>query len=392
MEQCTPLRLWRIIACLFAITVAPAYAQTAPQGFYRPGPLNGITDVPGVRVAHVTKIAGNGALRPGIGPIRTGATVILPNDDIWDKRVSAAIYTLNGNGELTGSHWVEESGFLEVPVVLTDTLDVGRADEGVVDWMIEHHPQIGAPDDVPLPVVAECDDQLLNDIQGRHVAAKDIVGALNRATTGQFERGSVGAGTGMILFGFKGGIGSASRVLDGSQGGYAVGVLVNANNGSQPRRDLVIDGVSVGRKLEHELLPSFPGHHSAQTDPKTPDGSIIVVVATNAPLEARQLREIAQRAVLGLGRTGLTSNTSSGDFVIAFSTTRLVPREGGRPTAALETDDARLDALFEATAEATQAAVYNALFSSRTMTGAGGATIYGLPVDRVHRMLSGGRP
>lgn len=390
MERCTSPRPWPIIACLLAIVVTPAYAQTVPQGFYRSGSLDGITDVAGVRVAHVTKIAGNGVLRPGIGPIRTGATVVLPNDDIWNKRVSAAIYTLNGNGELTGSHWVEESGFLEVPIVLTDTLDVGRADDGVVDWMIQHHPRIGAPDDVPLPVVGECDDQLLNDIQGRHVATNDIVAALNHASTGQFKRGSVGAGTGMILFGFKGGIGSASRVLDASQGGYAVGVLVNANNGSQPRRDLVIDGVSVGRKLEHELLPSFQ-HRSAQTDPKTPDGSIIVVVATNAPLEARQLREIAQRAVLGLGRTGLTSNTSSGDFVIAFSTARIIPRDGGRPTATLETDDARQDALFEATAEATQAAVYNALFSGRTMTGAGGATIYGLPVERVHRMLSGGR-
>jgi D-aminopeptidase len=395
-EKCKSPQLWSVIGCLVALTMSPtstAHAQTAPQGFYRPGPFNGITDVAGVRVAHITKIAGNGALRPGIGPMRTGATVILPNDDIWKKRVSAAIYTLNGNGELTGSHWVEESGFLEVPIVLTDTLDVGRADDGVVDWMIEHHSGIGTSDDVPLPVVGECDDQLLNDIQGRHVSANDIVAALNRARTGQFERGSVGAGTGMILFGFKGGIGSASRVLDASRGGYAIGVLVNANNGSQPRHDLVIDGVSVGRKLEHELLPSFPGHRSAQAIPKTPDGSIIVVVATNAPLEARQLREVAQRAVLGLGRTGLTSNTSSGDFVIAFSTTRLVPRDGRRPTPTLETDDARLDTLFEATAEATQAAVYNALFSARTMTGAGDATIYGLPVDRVHRMLiSGDRP
>ncbi|HEV3157664.1 MAG TPA: P1 family peptidase [Candidatus Baltobacteraceae bacterium] len=392
MTRCKPPQLWRIVACLLAIAIAPAYAQTLAQGFYRSGPLDGITDVPGVRVAHVTKISGSGALHPGIGPIRTGATVILPNDDIWNKRVSAAMYTLNGNGELTGAHWVEESGFLEVPIVLTDTLDVGRAQDGVVDWMIQRHPQIGAPDDVPLPVVGECDDQLLNDIQGRHIVPADIVAALNRAASGQFDRGAVGAGTGMILFGFKGGIGSASRILDTAQGGYTVGVLVNANNGSQPRRDLVIDGVSIGRKLEHELLPTFPGQRSAQARPNPPDGSIIVAVATNAPLEARQLREIAQRATLGLGRTGLTSNTSSGDFVIALSTTRLVPRESGRPTAAMETDDARLDALFEATAEATQAAVYNVLFSARTMTGAGGATIYGLPVERVHRMLSEGRP
>jgi D-aminopeptidase len=374
------------VAFVLALVSGAGVRADVVSGYYRAGPLDGITDVAGVQIAHLTKVNGSGPLRPGLGPVRTGVTVILPNADIWTQRVSAATLTFNGNGELTGSHWVDESGFLEVPIVLTDTLDVGRADDGVVDWLIEHHPQIGVSDDVPLPVVAECDDQFLNDIQGRHVQPSDVVATLDRARGGQFARGSVGAGTGMLLFAFKGGIGSASRVLPAESGGYTVGVLVNANNGSQPRRDLMIDGLPVGRRLEHELLPVVP-KNAALASPPLPDGSIIVVIATDAPLEARQLREVAQRAVLGLGRTGLTSRLSSGDFVIAFSTTRLVPRDSGAPVGALESDDDRLDALFEATADAAQAAVYDALFSAGTMTGANGVTVYGLPVQRVRAML-----
>ncbi|HTV72563.1 MAG TPA: P1 family peptidase [Candidatus Acidoferrales bacterium] len=372
------------ILVLTAVPIIPA--ADVLSGYYRAGPVDGITDVAGVRIAQLTKIDGDGPLRPGEGPVRTGVTVILPNRDIWKQRVSAATFTLDGNGEMTGTHLVDESGFLEVPIVLTDTLDIGRADDGVIDWMIEHHPEIGVSDDVPLPVVAECDDQFLNDIQGRHVRAADVEATLDQATGGQFARGNVGAGTGMVLFAFKGGIGSASRVLPRELGGYTVGVLVNANNGSQPRRDLVIDGVPVGRIFEHEYLPLIP-KRAALTAPPLPDGSIIVVVATDAPLEARQLHEVALRAVLGLGRTGLTSRLSSGDFVIAFSTTRLIPRDTGRPTGLLETDDDRIDALFEATADATQAAVYDALFSARTMTGANGVTIYGLPVARTRALL-----
>lgn len=304
------IRSWACLIYICQILTSPALSQALPHQLFPSGPLNGITDVAGVRVAHITHISGSsGTLIPGVGPVRTGATVILANDDPWNKRVAAATYALNGNGELTGTHWIGESGFLEVPIVLTDTLDVGQADDGVISWMIRHHPHIGIDDDVPLPVVGECDDQLLNDIQGRHVTANEIVAALDNAKPGQFARGSVGAGTGMILFGFKGGIGSASRTLAAAQGGYTVGVLVNANNGSQPRRDLIIDGVAVGRALDHEFLPIIP-RSSAQAGPALPDGSIIVLIATNAPLDARRLNEIALRAVLGLGRTGLTSRTS----------------------------------------------------------------------------------
>src|ERR1700676_1820394 len=181
-------------------------------------------------VGHVTKIEGDsGPLVPGKGPVRTGVTVVIPNSEIWMRRVAAATYDLNGNGEMTGAHWVDQAGFLETPIVLTDTLDVGRADDGVVSWLIGKHPDIGIRADVPLPVVAECDDQGINDIQGRHVHAEDVIAMLDAAKPGDFARGNVGAGTGMRAFGFAAGIGSASRVLPKALGGYTVGVLVNAN-------------------------------------------------------------------------------------------------------------------------------------------------------------------
>ncbi|MFZ4116655.1 MAG: P1 family peptidase [Chthoniobacterales bacterium] len=382
-----------IFIYLLVLVKSTVSAESVFQGLFRPGPINGITDVEGVAVAHMTKISGEGELHPGIGPIRTGATAILPSRDIWEKRFSSATYTLNGNGELTGTHLIEESGFLNVPVILTDTLDVGRAYDGVVSWILEHYPQSGVSEDVPLPVVGECDDQFLNDIQGRHITADDIQILLNRASSGQFERGNVGAGTGMILFGFKGGIGSASRILKKEQGGYTVGVLVNANNGSQPKRDLIINGVSIGQILEKKSLPAFQNRElkdslNQQPHKKIPDGSMMIVIATDAPLEARQLRQIAKRAFLGFGRTGLTSNISSGDFAIAFSTTHWITRDNNYSLAALETHDDRMNALFEATAEATQAAIYDALFSARTMVGAGGRTVYGIPVDQVQEMLT----
>jgi hypothetical protein len=201
----------------FALALAccslPAAARTPVKvGVLASGAVDGITDVPGVRVAHVTKVEGTN--------VRTGATGIVPNDDIWDDRLAAATYALNGNGEMTGTHWIDEAGFLEEPIVLTDTLDVGRADDGVVSWQIAHHPGIGVREDVPLPVVAECDDQGINDIQGRYVHAEDVVAMLDAAKPGDFARGNVGAGAGMRAFGFAAGIGSSSRVLPADLGGY----------------------------------------------------------------------------------------------------------------------------------------------------------------------------
>ena len=357
-------------------------------GTLPPGPLDGITDVAGVKVGQVTKIEGAaGPLVPGVGPVRTGATFVLPNKDIWTQRVAAATWDLNGNGELSGAHWVDEAGFLEVPVALTNTLNVARVDDGVIDWLISRWPGIGIEDDVPLPVVAECDDQGINDIQGRHVSPHDVVTALNAAATGQFPRGNVGAGTGMRAFAFKGGIGSASRRTSADPKADTVGVLVNANTGG--RAELRIDGVPIGRLLEHEYLPIYPKRSAAYTaHGRAADGSIIVVIATDAPLESRQLRELCKRAALGLGRVGLTSHVSSGDLLIAFSTTRLYPREGPPNSPPAVYDEDQLDALFSATAEAAEAAVVDALLSARTLSGARGITYYGLPAERVRQYLN----
>jgi D-aminopeptidase len=365
-------------AVLALVLSALIGASPVRVGVLPSGPVDGITDVPGVRIGQITKIQGS--------DVRTGATAVIENGDPWNDRVAAATNDLNGNGELTGAHWVDQAGFLETPIVLTDTLDIGRADDGVIDWMDRRYPTIGIRDDVPLPVVAECDDQGLNDIRGRHVTAPDVAAMLDAARPGNFARGSVGAGTGMHAFGFKGGIGSASRVLPKTLGGYTVGVLVNVNTGS--RDELLVDGVPVGRALHDVLLPVYP---KAFVPPphrgRAADGSIIIVVATDAPLDALRLRDIAKRTTLGLARTGATSHVSSGDLMIALSTTHIYRRAGGIAGPPLETDEERIDALFGATVDATQAAIYDALFSATTVTGQGGITLFGLPFASVAPLL-----
>ncbi len=370
-----PLALALLLAC-----AAPAAARTpVPIGTFAPGAVDGITDVAGVRVAHVTKVDGTS--------VRTGATAVVPNADTWNDRVAAATFALNGNGEMTGAHWVDQAGFLEVPVVLTNTLNVGRVDDGVVSWLIAKHPAIGVRDDVPLPVVAECDDQGINDIQARSVHAEDVIAMLDAAKPGDFPRGNVGAGTGMRAFAFAAGIGSSSRVLPAALGGYTVGVLVNANTGS--RAELRIDGVPVGRALQNELLPVYP-RRTGFVPPargRAADGSIIIVIATDAPLDYARLRDVAKRAGMGLARTGATSHVSSGDLFIAFSTTHRYPRAGGSAGPPLLTDESRVDALFEATVEATESAIDDALFSAHDVTGRGGVTYHALPYARVAPML-----
>jgi len=352
-------------------------------GVYTRGALDAITDVPGVLVAHVTKIAGSS--------VRTGATAIIPNADPWNEKVAAASEAYNGNGEMTGTHWIDEAGYLETPIVLTDTLDVGLADDGVISWMMQRYPQIGLGDDVPLPVVAECDDQTLNDIRGRHVTSQDVTALLRAAKSGQFSRGSVGAGTGMEAFGFKAGIGSASRVLPSRLGSYVVGVLVNDNTASS-RALLTIDGVHIGRMLQHQYLPVFPKRASfIRSSGRPSDGSIIIVVATNVPLDHRQLYALAKRAELGMGRVGMTSHVGSGDLFIAFSTSYLYKHDENfnvsSPTGQPVEDTDVLNELYGATVEATEYAIYDALFSAGTMTGRDGVTLYGLPVDRVLKMI-----
>lgn len=384
-------RICAFVAIFGSVTALQAPVNARPSAFaigtLAAGPYDAITDVAGVRVGQVTKIEGPaGPLVPGRGPVRTGVTVILPDADPWTERVAAATYDLNGNGEMTGAHWVDEAGFLETPIALTNTLDVGRVDDGVIDWLIARHPEIGVSDDVPLPVVAECDDQGLNDIVGRHVAPADAVAALTAATAGDVERGNVGAGTGMRAFGFKAGIGTASRLVSKDAGGYTVGVLVNANTGS--REELRIDGVPVGRAFAHELLPVVGKPAAIREHGRAADGSVLVVIATDAPLDARQLRELAKRSTLGLARTGITSHVSSGDLFIAFSTSHRYPREPRAPlSVALVNSDEVLDALFSATAEATEAAVIDALASARTLSGARGLTFFALPIEQAQLLV-----
>ena len=204
-------------------------------GQYQPGPLNAITDVAGVKVGHQTLISGEGKLQPGKGPVRTGVTVIMPRDNVWNQKVPAGAFVLNGTGEMTGLAWVVESGFLEYPIVLTNTLNVPRVANGVMSWMIRQYPEIGITDDTLTPVVAECDDSRLNDSQGRHVSEQDVIAALDGASNGSVQEGTVGAGTGMVSYGFKGGIGTSSRKLSDQEGGYTVGILVNANHGRRTR-------------------------------------------------------------------------------------------------------------------------------------------------------------
>lgn len=347
-------------------------------GELAPGKYDAITDVAGVRVGHVTHASGSGKLVPGVGPIRTGVTAIIPRDDVWHRKVFAAAWPLNGNGEMTGTAWVNEAGFLEVPILLTDTMSVGRVYDGTVSWMIQRYPQLAHGEGVPLPVVAECDDEYLNDQQGRHNTAADAVAALDGAQSGPVAQGNVGAGTGMASYGFKGGIGTASRVLPAESGGYTVGVLVNANNGSEGRKALVIDGVPVGKELA-QTLPVPQGIRS---------GSIIVVVATDAPLLHDQLLRLAKRAGLGLARTGTAALNQSGDLIIAFSTANVVPHDPDAPTyAATVLDQGRTNAVFRATVEATSEAMVNALLAGVTMVGRDGHTVQAIPHDRLLETL-----
>lgn len=368
-----------LLAALPATAAEPSRARLRDLGVtigtMTPGKFNAITDVPGVKVGQVTLVRGDGKLKPGHGPVRTGVTAIVPRDDVWRKKVHAASFTLNGNGEVTGTHWINEAGWLETPILLTDTLSVGKVSDAVVTWMAGRFPKMGDGDDVVLPVVGECDDSFLNDQQGRHVSTADVIRAIDGASSGPVAEGAVGAGTGMVAFRFKGGIGTASRKLSKEEGGYTVGVLVNCNMGT--REDLRIDGVPVGREIT-DLMPRY----------KPSDGSIIVVVGTDAPALPHQLRRIAMRAAMGLARTGTTARQSSGDFMLAFSTATEVPHGPDAltmPITALHND--AINPLFQATIEATEEAIGNALTSATTTVGRDGNTAYALPLDRLKAVM-----
>jgi len=349
-------------------------------GRYQPGPLNAITDVAGVKVGHRTLIRGQGALKPGEGPVRTGVTVVIPREDVWRKKVPAGAFVLNGTGEMTGLAWVAESGFLEYPVALTSTLNVPRVANGVMSWMIARYPDIGIRDDTLTPVVAECDDSRLNDSQGRHVSEQDVVAALDGASGGPVAEGSVGAGTGMVSYGFKGGIGTSSRRLAAEDGGYTVGVLVNANQGR--REELTVAGVPVGQLYGRD----------AQTPAAGGEGSIIVLIATDAPLDARQLGRLAKRAALGLARTGSTARHGSGDFMLAFSTGNTIPHYPKERTFAMtHLADTHLNPLLSATVEATEEAVLNALTAATTMVGRDDRRVEAISLSRLRALLARGR-
>jgi D-aminopeptidase len=286
---------------------------------------------------------------------------------------------------MTGLAWVSESGFLEYPIALTNTLNIPRVADGVMTWMIGQYPDIGITDDTLTPVVAECDDGRLNDIQGRHVSEADVVAALNGAATGPVKEGTVGAGTGMVSYGFKGGIGSASRRLSDQEGGYTVGVLVNANHGRQP--ELIIAGVPVGR-----LYDASPGATTA-VQPGQGEGSIIIIVATDAPLDARQLNRLAKRAALGLARTGSTARHGSGDFMLAFSTANVIPHYPEQPTYLLtHLADTRMNPLIAVTVEATEEAIVNALTMATTVIGRDGHRVEAISLTRLRDLLASRTP
>jgi L-aminopeptidase/D-esterase-like protein len=344
------------------------------------GPLNAITDVKGVEVGHSTLISGEGKLVVGSGPVRTGVTAILPRGkQSANTPVFAGWFSLNGNGEMTGTTWIEESGFLEGPVMITNTHSVGVVRDSVVAWRVKQ----GSADATgywwSLPVVAETYDGYLNDINGFHVKEKHAFEALDTAKPGAVTEGNVGGGTGMICYGFKGGIGTASRKLDEKAGGHTVGVLVQANFGR--RNQLRIDGVPVGAEIKDDNV-------ALDQHPRDEDvGSIIIVVATDAPLLAHQLKRLARRAALGVARTGSSSGNGSGDIFIAFSTANAdAGKQAGSVQLTMLPNDL-LNPIFEATVQATEEAIVNALIAAETMTGIDGHKVVALPHERLKLVM-----
>jgi D-aminopeptidase len=346
-------------------------------GIGEPGPLNAITDVAGVRVGHVTLIAGEGALNPGDGPIRTGVTAVHPHDaSVFRQLVPAAIEVLNGAGEMTGRSQVDEYGTLETPILITNTFSVGEVHRGCIEWLSEREPDLGTSEFV-IPVVAETYDGFLNDICGQHVTAQHAKQALDDAAAGPVAEGNVGGGTGMLLFGFKGGIGTSSRSVTIGTVDYTVGVLVQGNFGS--RADLLVDGVPVGRELSDIPL-------EGSRDRRAKEGSVIVVVATDAPLSDRQLLRLCKRGMLGLSRVGAIAGHFSGDILIAFSNaeeTRVPRRSEQAILHQSRLRDDAIDDLFRMTIEASSEAVLNALVAAKTMSGRDGNTAHAIPHDRL---------
>lgn len=342
------------------------------------GPYNAITDVEGVRVGHSTIIRGGGPLVPGEGPVRTGVTAVLPNGgNIFTERVIGGGFVLNGAGEVSGLTQVLEWGLVETPILLTNTLSVGTCSEALVDWMVAKHATIGREHDVVIPLVGECDDSWLNDVQGKHVRAEHVFAALDSATSGPVHEGSVGGGTGMMTCDLAGGIGTSSRVvtLDDDHV-FTVGVLVMSNFGYL--QDLRVDGEPVGRRLAAQWDTGFRRLDNY--------GSIIVVVATDAPLSTHQLCRLSKRSALGVGRAGSVAAHGSGEIVLAFSTANGVPRKWPSKTYQLELlADPFVNPIYEATIEATEEAILNAICMAEPMIGRDGREARALPLDVLRR-------
>jgi D-aminopeptidase len=345
-------------------------------GRFPTGANNTITDVPGVRVGHTTLIHGEGSLVPGRGPVRSGVTAILPGQNIFFDRVIGGSFVLNGAGELSGLTQVQEWGLVETPILLTNTMSVGKVSDATVKWMVRHFPGIGSVYDVVIPVVGECDDSFLSDVVGRHIRSEHVYTAIERASAGPVPEGSVGAGTGMVTCDFKAGIGTSSRRIqaEGSDETYTVGVLVLSNFGMC--RNLRVDGVPIGELLEAEFKNINKRTYSY--------GSIICVVATDAPLLSNQIGRLCKRAALGIGRCGSYAAHGSGEIVVGFSTANKVPRQSRGMTHRLDVLlDPGLGAHYEAVIEATEEAIINSLCMAPDMTGQNGNFAPGLPLQRL---------
>jgi D-aminopeptidase len=353
-------------------------------GHYPPGRFNAITDVPGVRVGHSTIIRGSGPLRPGEGPVRTGVTAVLPHGgNIFNDRVMGSGFVLNGAGEVSGLTQVMEWGLIETPILLTNTLSVGKVSEATVKYLVEHNPGIGDEHDVVIPLVGECDDSWLNDAAGRHVRTEHVYQAIDSAASGIVPEGSVGGGTGMVTCDFKAGIGTSSRRLPQREGGYTVGVLVMSNFGRM--LDLRLDGVPAGELL----TPRFETYLKRREN----YGSIIVVVGTNAPLLPHQIGRLCKRAALGVGRVGSHAEHGSGEIVIGFSNANTVPRETRKMVYRMKALlDTSIDPLYKATVEATEEAILNAICMADTMEGHSGHAAPALPLGEIAEVMRRYRP
>jgi len=370
----------KIIPAFFLLLALPLFTASAQEtnirelgikiGVLNTGPLNSITDVEGVKVGHQTLVEGT--------DIRTGVTAILPHEgNIFQQKVPAAIYIGNGFGKLAGYSQVEELGNMETPIILTNTLSVPTAADALIDYTLK----LKGNENVRSvnPVVGETNDGYLNDIRGRHVKKQHVIQAMDNAVTGRVQQGNVGAGTGTVAFGFKGGIGTSSRKLPDNLGGYTVGVLVQTNFGGV----LEIAGVPVGKELNKYYL--------SDTLNETPDGSCMIVVATDAPLHARNLKRLAKRAIMGLAKTGGIASNGSGDYVIAFSTAESlrVSYRSDKPTVEAELlRNSEMSPLFMAVIEATEEAIINSLFAAATLEGRDGHTVEALPVEKVIDILT----